>query len=241
MLLLLLIVPVLARYCPSAADFRIDYKGRGSTQNLFDGGWSQTGGGRVATKSTFNLLNGSVEFDVDLTKCNRGVNANIYTISPDLKKEYTGAEYCDAQKSGSRWCVEIDWLESNGNCLGQTTYHTVPGTGKGCTAWGCKAQFSYPVPRFHMKFEYSPEGVISAYKNGRLLTILPPPTAKDWQTVKKYHTERGALIISSQWVGWVPSSKNCSKSAGKLETSTYSIKNLQIEGTVVKGPEPTKC
>ena len=49
---------------------------------MFDGGWLIHGGGGVATKAAFNLNNGSVEYDVDFSRTNVGVNANIYTISP---------------------------------------------------------------------------------------------------------------------------------------------------------------
>jgi broad specificity polyphosphatase/5'/3'-nucleotidase SurE len=50
--------------------------------NLYDGGWSVHGGGAGATKAAFNLLGGSVEFDLDVSGVHPGVNANIYTISP---------------------------------------------------------------------------------------------------------------------------------------------------------------
>merc|ERR1712194_675688 len=48
----------------------------------------------------------------------------------------------------------------------------------------------------------------------------------------------GAVIYSSQWVGWVPGS--CGGD-GDLQSSSFSVSNLKITGKVVQGPEPTKC
>merc|ERR1712232_171092 len=50
---------------------------------------------------------------------------------------------------------------------------------------------------------------------------------------------KGAQIQSSQWVGWVPSGNNCGR--GDLGSSTFSIRNLRVSGTVVQGPQPSKC
>ncbi len=76
-------------YCPKIADFSIDYSAAGSKQTLKDGGWTHFGGGRVSTKSTFNLIGGKIEFEIDISKANPGVNANIYSISP----KFSGSAY----------------------------------------------------------------------------------------------------------------------------------------------------
>ena len=232
--------PMIA-YCPKIADFSIDYSAAGSKQILKDGGWTHFGGGRVSTKSTFNLIGGKIEFEIDISKANPGVNANIYSISPKFSgSAYKMADYCDAQKTGSDWCTEIDWIESNGNCGGGTIYHTIPGAGSGCTAWGCGSRYKYNgKTKFSMKFEYDNNGVISAYRDGNLLSITPKPLASDWAMVKKQYEDRGALIISSQWVGWVPVSE-CGES-GKLENSSFTISNLRIFGKLVQGPAPSRC
>lgn len=88
------------------------------------------GGGAAATKASFNLLGGSVDFDLDLSNVHVGVNANIYTVSPTLANPSSGfvkSDYCDGAATGSKWCVEVDWIESNGDCGGATTLHTVEG------------------------------------------------------------------------------------------------------------------
>merc|ERR1712039_590237 len=51
-------------------------------------------------------------------------------------------------------------------------------------------------------------------------------------------TKYGLVIYSSQWKGWVPG--NCGGD-GNLDSSSYSVENLTIFGSVVQGPEPAKC
>merc|ERR1712176_363289 len=106
---------------------------------VVDQGWTVAGGGGVASKSAFNLLGGYVEYDVDISNIGVGVNANIYSISPSFSgSEFNKtADYCDGAAYGADWCIEMDWLESNGNCGGASTIHTIQGGGgNGCTAWG---------------------------------------------------------------------------------------------------------
>jgi hypothetical protein len=115
----------LTTYCPSTNDLTVGY----GNANLVDRGWVVAGGGSAATKSAFNLLGGFVEFDVDFSNVPTGVNANIYTISPSFGDSFSQANYCDGQGPNGRWCVEVDWIETDGNCGGATTLHTRPGPG----------------------------------------------------------------------------------------------------------------
>ena len=102
-------------YCPKSSDLTTAY---GNPQ-IYDRGWTVRGGGAVATKASFNLLGGSVEYDVDFSQTRPGVNANIYTISPaNFGSSFSQSRYCDGAKTGSDWCVEVDWIETNGNCGG---------------------------------------------------------------------------------------------------------------------------
>ena len=229
-------------YCPSVSDL----SGEGNAK-LQDQGWSLTGGGHGATKASFNLLGGSVEFDIDVTGGHVGVNQNIYTISPYGigAGGFTQRNYCDGAKPyGDQWCVEVDWIESNGNCMGQSTLHDVPGPGdNGCTAWGCTTTYYYNGrTSFHMKITYDANGVWNTYRDGQHISpwsLHPTPSNSDWATLVKYYSERGAVIYSSQWVGWVPVG-NCGQS-GDLNSSHFSIKNLRITGSVVQGPKPRLC
>merc|ERR1712125_110638 len=51
-------------------------------------------------------------------------------------------------------------------------------------------------------------------------------------------SQYGAVIYSSQWVGWVPG--NCGGD-GNLQASSSAVSDIKITGRVVQGPEPTRC
>ena len=184
--------PAQKTYCPSANDF---FASSHATQNivLFNGGWSIHGPGGVGTKAAFNLIGGSAEWDIDFSKTNIGVNGNIYTISPAgiPSTGYTASNYCDGSKpAGSDYCAEVDWIESNGNCGGQSTLHDVPGPGEnGCTAWGCALSYHYNgQSSFHMKVTYDSNGVWTTTRNGQVISpsnLSPKPSSSDWSTL--YH------------------------------------------------------
>lgn len=227
-------------FCPSEKDLVVAY----GNPTLFKQGWLNKGPGGVATKSSFNLLGGFVEYDVDVSKVEQGVNANIYTISPLFPKSgFNQKFYCDGQKKDSEWCAEIDWLESNGNCLGATTLHMIQGPGTGCTAWGCSTHFQYEgKTNFRMKIQYSRDGKnIDVYRDNKLIDrIKPTPTNIEINNLVEQYTNRGAVIYSSLWKGWVPKEKLC-KSDGNLQTSEFTIKNLKIYGKLIQGSDTTLC
>lgn len=213
---------------------------------LSDGGWTIDGGGGVATKSAFNLNGGYVEYDLDFTNVDNGVNANIYTISPEkftLPYFNKTLDYCDGAATGDDWCIEMDWIESNGHCAAATTIHTIEGPGNdGCTAWGCRNEFHYDgKPSFHMRVEYDANGAWTVSRDGTPLgEYSPTPDSRAWDIVKQIHEERGAVIYSSEWTGWVPVD-DCGTDAGDLYGSTMTVSNLVVSGSVVQGPEPTEC
>jgi len=228
-------------YCPSANDLLAAY----GNPVLQYRGWTITGGAGAATKASFNLLQGSVEFDIDFSGTRTGVNANIYTISPTFYGSFSQGSYCDGAKTGAQWCVEADWIETNGNCGGASALHTRDGTGNnGCTAWGCKTEYYYNgKPSFHMAIHYDAQGNWQIYRDGVLLvspsTLSPSAQALDLSTLVGQYQQRGAVIYSSQWVGWVPVS-SCGTS-GSLTDSTFRVSNLKIYGSVVQGPAPALC
>jgi hypothetical protein len=212
---------------------------------LFDQGWAIHGGGAAATKAAFNLLGGYVEYDVDVSAVHTGVNANIYTISPKVGASgFSQANYCDGSVGAREYCLEVDWLESNGNCGGATTLHTVPGPGpSGCTAWGCTTSYHYGGrSKFHMRIDYTAGGVWTTTRDGHIIaggSLSPQPAQKDWDVVGSYYNSVGAVIYSSQWVGWVPV-EDCGKT-GDLGSSLYTITNLVVYGKVLAGPQPRIC
>lgn len=229
-------------YCPSSQDLMVAY----GTATLSNQGWTIYNGGGVATKSSFELLQGGwVEYDVDVSRVNRGINVNVYTISPTIRgSSFTQSDYCDGARTDHTWCVEIDWLESNGNCGGATTYHTIKGPGEGCTAWGCRTHFEYNGrTKFRMRIEHSPDGKLVVIRDGQRITpndIKPTPRSDDWCILAEAYRTKGALIYSSQWTGWVPTCKGSSDN-GVLEGSVYTVSNLKIFGSVLQGPEPMRC
>lgn len=234
-----------ASYCPSANDITVAY----GTPQLNNQGWTVHGNGGVATKSTFNLLGGSVEFDIDFSGVGKGVNANIYTISPSIAASgYTPDKYCDgAAMPPKEFCLEVDWVESNGACGGATTLHTIQGPGpNGCTSWGCRSSYAYDgKTKFHMKIEHGEDGTWTTYKDGASIgTLNPAPSGNDWSILKSNYEKKGALIYSSEWEGWVPLDKQCgafSTDKALLARSHFTVSNLKIVGSVVQGPTPTRC
>ena len=151
-------------YCPSKNDLIETY----GNPNLFDGGWTLHGGGGVATKASFNLINGWVEYDVDFSQTHTGVNGNIYTISPWTGASgYTPNNYCDGAATGAKWCAEVDWIETNGNCGAATTLHTVEGHSGGCNADGCASSYFYNGQnKFHMRISYDGDAHWTTVQNG---------------------------------------------------------------------------
>jgi len=210
-----------------------------------DQGWSVSGNGGVATKSAFNLVGGFVEFDIDFSGVSTGVNANIYTISPSISPGgYSGGDYCDGADNDKPWCLEVDWIESNGNCGGATTLHTKQGPGSnGCTSWGCRASYHYNGrSSFHVRVEYGQDGSWTTIRDGQVInagSLSPTPGSNDWNVIKSSYASKGAVIYSSEWQGWVPV-QDCGTS-GDLPGSHFTVRNLKVKGAVVQGPTPRSC
>lgn len=238
-------------YCPSANDLTIAYCDNNNQQHpimwcpqLNDGGWVIQGGGGVATKAAFNLNGGYVQYDIDFSGVNTGVNANIYTISPQFSGgEFNkDADYCDGAAHGSDWCPELDWIETNGQCGGASTIHTIDGEGNdGCTGWGCRSSYHYNSgPHIGMRVDYDWNGQMTISMNGQTVGNWDPwPDNRAWGVARDFHESRGAVIYSSEWTGWTPVD-DCG-SGGDLYTSSFTVSNLRISGSVVQGPEPTRC
>jgi hypothetical protein len=70
--------------------------------------------------------------------------------------------------------------------------------------------------------------------------LSPLPGESDFNTLRNAYASQGAVIYSSQWVGWVPEAAACGGN-GKLSAAKFSISNLVINGTVAHGPTPTMC
>jgi len=233
-------------YCPSSADLVVAYTDGGDNVQIHDQGWTVTGDGGAATKTAFNLNGGYVEYDMDVSSAHSGVIPNIYSVSPSGMGGggFDNGKYCDGADNDKPWCMEIDWIEANGQCGGATTLHTVPGPGPdGCTSWGCRTSYHFGGSKFHMKVEYDNSGHYTITRDGQTLGgFSPAPGGGDFETIRSTHESTGAVIYSSQWTSsWVPPPDDCGAGPGDLQGSTFSISNLRISGAVVQGPTPQSC
>merc|ERR1712176_363666 len=92
-------------------------------------------------------------------------------------------------------CLEMDWIESNGNCGGASTLHTEPGEGAGaCNYWGCRTTYSLGSSKFHMKIEYDSNGKITINRDGQIISgdSLSSVSASNWDVLKNTYQSTGA-------------------------------------------------
>jgi len=212
-----------------------DFDSGGNIQWTSDG-FTMTGSGGVHGKHAFNLLGGYVQFEIDTSGAQGGVNNNFYTSSPD--KSYFPS-YCDIQPNSSPQCMEMDIVENNGNCLSQTTWHTWPNQNGDCDEGGCWAQ-QYASGKRTMKAEFSSDGWMVTTINGQRLWVTnPTPSNNAKAYIAQQMAALGAQFHSTQWVGWVPSG-NC-PGGGNVDGSTFSVSNVIVSGTIVQGSGATVC
>ena len=153
-------------YCPNGADLNTDYGD--SVSIASNGSWTISGSGRVSSKTSFNLLGGSVSFTLDLSQVADGVNTNFYTSSTPVPN--TGSStYCDIQVSNA--CMELDIIENNGQCGMATTIHTFATDGlpnnQNCDRWGCVSFSFLPDDKvFTVRSEWSETGDMTVFLNG---------------------------------------------------------------------------
>merc|ERR1719162_2819603 len=86
-------------YCPDDSS----WVNEGASLN--NDGWTVHGSGGVTGKTSFNLLGGYVEFDVDNGGSKWGVNNNFYTISPDHAMQ----DIDDSGRGPSRLAWAASW------------------------------------------------------------------------------------------------------------------------------------
>mmetsp|Transcript_28210 Transcript_28210/g.74610 ORF Transcript_28210/g.74610 Transcript_28210/m.74610 type:complete len:382 (-) Transcript_28210:119-1264(-) len=274
-------------FCPTANELSWDYRGDpeppATRQSMiFDQGWTIATGGRVSTKGSFDLLDGYMEFDIDISKTYIGVNTNVYGIFPLPtvdKGDFDVSNYCDGSNDPSYWCPEMDFLENNGPVASSSTWHTqAQYTGsdpsqpyaRGCDPHGCAAEHYFkPPPCYRSSCNTAMPGVIdsslpfkvnaSFAKNGNMEVSFSQPGASvtfknddfksdaglhpyshDRAVVKEFMQNRGMVLESSQWTGWVPLNSTCSSFNPQSSGSVFSVRNLKLKGRLVSG-SATKC
>ena len=160
-------------FCPAQKDFEggaskgLVFSTDPSTGTL---GWTMTGSGGVHGKQTFDLLGGWVEFEIDTTHAQLGVNNNFYTSSPEPS---VFPKYCDIQTNDSPVCMEMDIMENNGNCMSQVTWHTWANKDGDCDQNGCAGlvdqQGSKGVRM--VRTEFTEDGWMTVWYNGKKVEV----------------------------------------------------------------------
>merc|ERR1712194_916702 len=118
--------------------------------------------------------------------------------------------YCDIQTNDSPICMELDIIENNGNCLGQTTWHVWGNKDGGCDQNGCYGQYHFDDGcQFHMRTEFGEDGSMTQYKNGQGIEGNGGPSEGEKNQIKQNIEDTGAAIASTQWTGWVPDDGSC--------------------------------
>lgn len=214
-------------YCPDPEqDFQVEREpGAQGTVTWSDSGWSIQGWLRLSSKASFDFTNGGATWEMDLSQAHGGVNNNFYVTYPG--EENCGINcYCDSGGSVAG-CAELDWTENNGGCFQATTWHD-DAAGGDHGGYGGNGGLSGGT--IQCSAQYSADG------SSVDITIGGNHANGNAQTAQMQ--SRGAVIYSSQWVGWVPGS--CGGD-GNLDASVYAVKNIRLKGRVVQGPEPRRC
>jgi len=221
-------------YCPGIDDLNQEYGATHVDPSL----WALSGNSRISSKTSWNLLDGFIEFDMNNTGVAAEINAAMYLSSPSHPNCGLMC-YCDINQGP---CMEMDIVESNANCAMAATWHTQVDDEQNCGRGGCQAIASLPGDEvFHIKAEFATDGAMTVHLNGCPVdsyNIVPSDVAK--QTVAATMRSVGAVIEYSLWSGWVPNRLTCAR-GGDLTTSRTEVYNVQVSGQVVQGPEPTRC
>jgi len=222
-------------YCPTLGDFDIAWGAVTAEGN----GWRVTGEGGVHGKTSWNLLGGSIELDIDVCGAQKGVNNNFYTISP---QGGPASGYCDIQTNDSPICMELDIVENNGKCGGRTTWHVWGNKQGGCDQDGCYADFHIDDCKFHMRTEFGADGSLTSYRNGQVLSISGPSDSEKAQ-IKSNMESTGASIASTQWKGWVPDCNGLDDSLGVSDGFTFAVTNVIVDAPngILFGSQPPTC
>lgn len=222
----------IVEYCPDpATDFQEEREsGATGVVTYTDNGWSTKGWMRISSKASFDFTGGGAWYDMDLSNAHNGVNNNMYVTYP--YSDNCGIScYCDSggnHDSQGRGCAEMDWTENNGQCYSATTWHD-SSDGSDGPGYGDHTNLNSGMNSYSAV--YSADGSkVDLTVNDH--TMSGGSHQHDMQS-------KGAVLYSSQWVGWVPG--DFCGGDGNLGESIFEVKNLKIRARVVQGPEPRRC
>jgi len=154
---------------------------------------------------------------MDLSSSHGGVNNNFYVTYPHQPNCGINC-YCDSGATGG--CAEIDFTENNGGCYQASTWHEDP-SGGDKSGHGGSGGMSGGVVR--MKATYS--------NDGNRVDVQIGGNHYGGNGLASQMSQYGAVIYSSQWVGWVPG--NCGGD-GNLQASSFAVSDVKITGRVVQ-------
>ena len=224
-------------YCPTQNDFFEMYQG---DVQWSDNGVTISGFGGVHGMQTFNLLGGYVEYDMDTSHAQPGVNSDFYTTSPSKSRFPL---YCDIRGvHDSPRCMELDIVETNGNCVSRTTWHLWPNFDGGCDESGCWGEQWTVSGRRHYKASFANDGFMTVTIDGVPVNVRNPmvPSQTTVQAVKRNTQRLGLQLHMTAWKSWEPLEDICPP-YGNISKSVFSVHNLRVYGSVVQGPQATVC
>jgi len=217
--------------------------GKNLTRALVNG-FSRQGSMRYHSQEKLNLLGGGLMFTVDLSQVQNLVNANLYLVIPGTLD--SGSHfYCDNSATfvgKGNACIELDIMESNGHELAASTMHTKIGTGSGCDTWGCRGIVSLNTNSgatidgnrpFQVEVAVSADGNLTVKfsqdgKSQYAFNNVGGFDAAAKAAIVDGMRNHGAVVVSSQWTGWVPPNTSGS---GNLGGSHYKVSNLLYRGS----------
>ena len=206
-----------------------------------------------ATKSfaRFNLLEQSIQFDINPIKTATGQNVSIYLTPMTGNKD---DNYCDIHKS---ICLELDLIEANCNGI-QLTVHSPTDVSKDgkCGSDGCYVS-AIQKPGIcsllndnsgwiTVKTTFDKDGTMNIYLNNTLYfegkQILTANAKYDIVNIMK---STGVVVIASLWSGNMEWLNKCKNSCSlvpvpdpKSQETAVSYKNFIISGGL-KGDSPS--
>lgn len=229
-------------YCPTSEDFDLAYHTPYGNVTAEGNGLRLYGRAGVNGRTSWNLLGGYIEFDMDVCGAQPGISSSVYTISPDggLREP---SDYCD-KRVLMYSCMELDMVESYGQCLGQTTWHV---SFDDCGPHGCRPYGRYRLDdgcKFHMRTEFGEDGSLTQYRNGQVIQVAGLSTS-DKVEIKQTMERAGALITSSSMEGGrdLHDDHGSCHSGGDWDTSQFAITNVVVHAPrgITFGPTPPVC
>jgi len=198
---------------------------------------------RYHSREKLNLLGGGLTFNVDISRVNNMVNANLYLVIPGTLMN--SHFYCDNSQNfvdKGNGCIELDIFETNGHSLAASTMHTKVGTNSGCDTWGCRQLVNFGGTidggkPFQINVDVGEDGNLTVQfaQNGRTQWAFNNVGGFDGAAkaaIVDGMRNHGAIVVSSMWTGWVPPNQS---GTGDLNGSHYTVSNLMYRGSS-KGP-----